>query len=119
MENWNAPGLKRVVRFLEDDEQMTMIRDENGVDLASICKQSECQINPRQNWLLGCLSEQLLKNLKVKTDALGYCLTVLYPRGQVDRRYGQTVWSSFQGPIMFPGGGGGGCKQKSGRNLKG
>ncbi len=61
MANWNAkqltftPRLKQVVRFLEDDEQMTMIRDENGNDSVSvsICSQSVCQNNPRQNWALG------------------------------------------------------------------
>ncbi len=82
-----------------------MLTDENGDDSvsASICSQSECRKNPRQNWALGCLSEQLLNNLKLKTDALGYCLAVLHPRGQVDRRYCQIVWSSFPYPITFQG----------------
>jgi hypothetical protein len=54
-----------MVRFLEDDEQMTMISDENGVDSLSVStfSPSECQYNPRQNRLLGCFSEQLLKNI--------------------------------------------------------
>jgi hypothetical protein len=39
---------------------------------------------------LGCFSEQLLKNLKLKIDALGCRLTVLRPM-RPDRQLGQTV----------------------------
>jgi hypothetical protein len=33
----------------------------------------------------------ILKNLKLKIDTLGYWLTVLRPRCQVDKQYGQIV----------------------------
>ncbi len=58
--------LKQGVRFLENDEQMTIIRDENGDDSVSVStySQSECQQNSRQNQLVGLFSEQLLKESK-------------------------------------------------------
>jgi len=52
---------------------------------------------------------QLLKNLKLKIDGLGYvsldCPLQLCPPGQVDKRYSQTVWSPFTYPVTFQGGG--------------
>jgi hypothetical protein len=53
------PRLKQVVRFIEGDEKMTMIRDEDGDDSVSMStySQSECQKNPRQKRPLGCFSE--------------------------------------------------------------
>jgi hypothetical protein len=76
--------------------------------------QSECQSKFRQNRMISCFSEQSLKNLKLKIDAFGYRLTILRPRGQVDKRYGQIVWSPFPYPIMFLGGGGGGQRKGGG-----
>ncbi len=45
----------------------------------------------RQNRPIGCFSEQLPKNPKLKIDALGYRLTFLRPHGQVDKRYGGQI----------------------------
>jgi len=47
----------------------------------------------------------ILKNLKLKIDTLGYWLTVLRPRCQVDKQYGQIVWSPFPYPMMYHEGG--------------
>ncbi len=72
------------------DGDAIMIGDENGEDSVSVStySQSEYQSKSRQNQLLGCFSEQFMKNLKLKIDASRYCLTtVLRPRGQVDKRY--------------------------------
>ncbi len=45
-------------------------------------------IQIQANRPLGCFSEQLLENLKLKIDALGYRLTVLHPISQADKQYG-------------------------------
>jgi len=50
-----------VVRFLKVDEQMAMIRVENGDDSAPVSTHS--QSKSQANWPLGCFSEQLLKIL--------------------------------------------------------
>jgi hypothetical protein len=42
---FDSVGLKQVVRFLEDDEQMTMIRDENGDDSVSLSPYSLSLVN--------------------------------------------------------------------------
>jgi hypothetical protein len=69
---------------------------------------SKCQ-NPRQNWLLGCYSEQLLKNLKLQMDTIGYRLPFLtIPRGQVDK----PVWSPFPNYTNAVGGGGGDANKR-------
>jgi hypothetical protein len=63
-------GLKQVVRFLEEYEQMTMIGDENGMNpcwWVRTYSQSECQSKSSQKTnCSGCLSEELLKNPKLK-----------------------------------------------------
>jgi hypothetical protein len=90
-QNWTKPwnfdkakqlvftgGLKQVVRFLADDEQMVLIGDEHGYDSVSTYSQSECLPKGRQNRLLGCFSAQFLNNLKLIIDILfRYHLTVL------------------------------------------
>ncbi len=45
----------------------------------------------------------ILKNLKLKIDTLGYCLTVLRPSCRVDKQYGdsQIVWSPFPYHMTF------------------
>ncbi len=77
----------------------------------------KCRKNPRQNGPLDCFSEQLLKILKLKIDILKYGLTVLSPRSQVDKWYGQSLIT-----IPTPSqrwGGGGGFKQKGGGGVNG
>jgi hypothetical protein len=69
---------------------MVMIGDENSDDFVSVTtySQSECQSKSRQTRLLGCFSEQFMKNLKLKIDApIGIELTVRRQRGLVDKRY--------------------------------
>jgi hypothetical protein len=46
-----TPGLKQVVRFLEDDEQMTMLGDEISSVFVSTYSQNECHPNPVLDFL--------------------------------------------------------------------
>jgi hypothetical protein len=101
-----TPGLKQVVRFLEDDEQMTMIRDENGDDSvsASICSQSECQNKPKAKltaWLL-------IRTVTEESKAENRCSWVLLDRPLPTRPGRKVIRSdcpSFPYPITFWGGG--------------
>jgi hypothetical protein len=68
---------------------MVMIGDENGdnsISVSTFFTKANANPNPGKidRWFA---SEQLPKNQSSKIDALGYCLTVLCPCGQVDKRY--------------------------------
>ncbi len=69
----------------DDGDDSVSSHDSMSVSTSS---QSKRQQNPRQNWPLGCFSEQLMKNPKLKTDYTGYPLTntILRPHSQVDKR---------------------------------
>ncbi len=81
---------------------------------------TKANANPktRQNRLLGCFPEQLLKNQSSKIDILRYRLTVVCPHSQVDKRYGQIVSSAFP-YTMSRGRGGRGCQRKMGEGFSG
>ncbi len=66
---------------------MMTIVEENGDDSVSVStySQSECQSKSRQNRPLSFFSDQLLKKINLKIDALGYHLIVLRTLGQVDK----------------------------------
>jgi hypothetical protein len=86
---------------------MVMIGDENG-DVSSY-SQRDWQTKSKQNQPLGCFSEQLPENRKLKNIrswVYMYRLTVLHPCGEVDKQFGQIAWSPFPYPIMYAWGGG-------------
>jgi hypothetical protein len=82
------------------------------VSMMSTYAQSKCQPNTRQKRLLGCFSERLLKNLNLKTDTLGYHLTVLHTHDQVEKWSSQILWSPF--PHLPHGGEEGAANKREG-----
>jgi hypothetical protein len=60
--------------------KMVMIRVGEHLFTQQIPKKSQAKPTP-----LDCFSEQLVKIIKIKIDALGYTLTVLCSSSQVDK----------------------------------
>ncbi len=75
----------------------------------ALIHKSEFQFKYRQHRPRVCFSENAVSwRIKAQNiDILGYRLTVLCPCGQVDRQYGQIVWSPFPYPITSHERGGG------------
>jgi hypothetical protein len=77
------------VGFLEDDEQIMMIRNENGEHLFT--KRMPKKSQAKQTTLLVLRTVTVLKILKLKIDTLECRLTILCPHGQVDKPSSQNV----------------------------
>ncbi len=99
LRGWNKWYYSKVIT----DGDHIMIGDGNGDDSVSMStySQSECQSKSRQNQLLSCFSEQFMKIYSSKIDAPRYRLTVLRPRGQIDKRYWHMVGSNNQSHIWI------------------
>jgi hypothetical protein len=80
------------VRFIEGDEKMTMIRDENGDDSVSMStySQSECKkkpAKPTSRMLLRIVTEES----KAQNRPFWVSVDRPLPMGQVYKWYGQIV----------------------------